>query len=107
MKVEVVEPDEFFEYVNSLDDTDPMLKFVKQILEFKEDVNKFADDPRSFQLAFLQGKQNLTWSKKLAKLMPDLYPVKIPLSWEVFKKDLALAKSTGFFDRYRIKYSNQ
>lgn len=104
--VDVLEPDEFFGRLKSMDDSDPMHEFIKQIIEYQIYVDKVEERPPGFYLPWLQGKKNITWSKKLAQFIPDVYPSKIMSSWDVLKKDLATAKRNGIFDRYRIRYSS-
>lgn len=104
--MDVLEPDEFFERVKKLnDDNSPMNEFIKHAIGYESDHRKLLDNPPAFYVPFLRGKKDITWSKKLARFIPDVYPSKIIPSWDILRKDLALAKKTGIFDKYKINYS--
>lgn len=107
VKVDVLEPDDFFDLLRSLVDTNStMNEYIRQILEYEDDRRRILEEPPAFYMPFLQGKKDITWSKKLAHFIPDIYPSMIIPSWDILRRDLTLAKKSGVFDKYRIKYTD-
>lgn len=107
VNVEVVEPEDFFERVNKLlGRNSAMDEYIKQIIEYESDRRWALDDPTAFYVPFVSGKRDIARSKKLAHFIPNIYPSKIIPSLDILRNDLTLAKKTGIFDKYQIKYKN-
>ncbi|XP_021967558.1 probable polyketide synthase 30 [Folsomia candida] len=89
-----------------VDTNSTMNEYIRQILEYEDDRRRILEEPPAFYMPFLQGKKDITWSKKLAHFIPDIYPSMIIPSWDILRRDLTLAKKSGVFDKYRIKYTD-
>lgn len=105
--IDVLEQEDFFDRVKKLiGENSPMNEYIKQITQYESERRRYLDEPPAQYLLFLRGKKDITWSKKLAKVIPDIYPSKIISSLDILRNDLNVAKKTGIFDKYQIKYKN-
>ncbi|XP_035712782.1 phenolphthiocerol synthesis polyketide synthase type I Pks15/1 [Folsomia candida] len=104
VNVDVLEPDEFLRRAVHLKDNSPMKEVINQVIEYERDHVTVVEEPPASYVAFLSGKKDVAWSKKLARFIPDIYPSKIMPSWDILRNDLTMAKKTGIFDKYGINY---
>lgn len=105
MAVQVLDSTDFLEKWKKMDSNDEMIQLVK-FATSQEELLKLRDQKMPYYISWLNGNQNIFFSKKVASLMPEEYPNCITPSWEVLRHDLRHAKDTGIFDRHKIKHSN-
>ncbi|XP_021946582.1 phenolphthiocerol synthesis polyketide synthase type I Pks15/1-like [Folsomia candida] len=103
--VQVLDSTDFLEKWKKMDSNDEMIQLVK-FATSQEELLKLRDQKMPYYISWLNGNQNIFFSKKVASLMPEEYPNCITPSWEVLRHDLRHAKDTGIFDRHKIKHSN-
>jgi thioester reductase-like protein/acyl carrier protein len=100
--VEIMDPDDFLERLNKMDNTDIIAMAKYTALTRNDDSREQLENHMPPAGEVWLRKKDIFWSKKLQALLPD-YPHFCKSSLELLKRDLRFAKETGVFDKVGLK----
>jgi NADPH:quinone reductase-like Zn-dependent oxidoreductase/thioester reductase-like protein/ubiquinone/menaquinone biosynthesis C-methylase UbiE len=99
-EVETVDPEDFFEKVESMKETE-IVSEAKRAVSRQEEWKKTRENLPEFMLAWIRSK-NIFHSRKLQMWIPN-YPHCFESSLDLLRKDLHYAKQSGIFAKVGLK----